>query len=461
MTTSPFIIKQAIQLIETRLGLSGVTLARIGLADLLQQLSFDDIPPYLQKLENSAESSPDWQRLIHALTIGETYFLRDKEHFRILRETILPRLILERRQQEDLRLTIWSVGCSTGEEAYSVATTLYETIPDWQNWQIKLFATDINQRSIDIAKKGLYREWSFRHTPSHFKQRYFTPIEDAWQLNDTIRKMVTFIQMNALTNSPTTTADIILARHMLMYLSKDYAKKIEQRLYQTLNVGGWLIMGQAEALRSERDKWQVHLFPGTPIYQKTLTLSEAISYPTRLDADKTQVIEDITGQYQQAVEAIHVDNPTQAEHHISLLLDNDPKNAKAHILLASIFANRQLYPEAMTHIELALAESGLYADAHYVKGLILLEQKDDDNAVQSFNASIYCQRNHALATMMLATIYQQQGDSTKADRHWRNALKAVEGKAETDYISDISDMTVARLRGMVAEQQKLSETDSI
>lgn len=464
MTTTPPNITQAIQLIESRLGLSGATLARIGLGELLQQISLGDTNTYLQKLTVSDEHSPDWQRLIHALTIGETYFLRDKEHFRILREHILPRLILDRRQKNTLRLNIWCMGCSTGEEAYSVATTLYETLPDWHKWKINLFATDINQRAIDTAKQGIYREWSFRHTSPMFKQRYFSEVDEGWQLADNIRGMVTFLRMNALSGMPLPRADIVFARHVLMYLSKDNAQKVETILHTTLSNGGWLIMGQAEALRSTRDNWMLHMFPGTPIYQKidpTVTLSDPISYPTRFNIEPKTDLADESGNYQLAVDAIHADKPEQAEHYLSILLDNQADHAQAHILLASVFANRQVYPEAMTHIEAALADSGLHADAHYVKGLIQLEQEDEDNAVQSFSAAIYCQRKHALSAMMLGNIYQGRRDYFKAERHWRNALQAMSGKAETDYVSDMSDMTVARLRGMLSKQQALGDKDTI
>jgi chemotaxis methyl-accepting protein methylase len=144
-------IAQAIQLIESRIGLSATTLERIGLSLILQQASSGDVENYLRQLQSTDEHSPAWQRLIYALTIGETYFLRDSSHFNILRENILPRMLLQRRQQNDLRLNIWVVGCATGEEAYSIATTLTEHVPDLSAWRINLYATDINQRAIDSA----------------------------------------------------------------------------------------------------------------------------------------------------------------------------------------------------------------------------------------------------------------------------------------------------------------------
>src|SRR5688572_23640502 len=95
-------LSQAIQLIESRIGLSATTLERIGLCQIMNQAAGGDFEAYLRQLQTSDEHSPAWQRLIYALTIGETYFLRDTSHFNILRENILPRLLLQRRQAKDL-----------------------------------------------------------------------------------------------------------------------------------------------------------------------------------------------------------------------------------------------------------------------------------------------------------------------------------------------------------------------
>ncbi|MGJ3240142.1 MAG: CheR family methyltransferase [Anaerolineae bacterium] len=450
-------LKQAIDLIESRLGLSATTLRRIGLGDLLEQISGGEAMHLLQTLRASDEHSIIWQRLIHALTIGETYFLRDKEHFRILREIILPRLILERRQQNDLRLTIWCLGCSTGEEAYSVATTLYEVLPDLHKWRINLVATDINQHAIKLAKQGIYRDWSFRQTPDHYQQRYFTRVDDGWQIALHIRNMVSFMRMNALSGMPIPQSDIIFARHILMYLNPDHALQIERTLYQALVHHGWLILGQAEALRSSREGWRLHMFPSSPIYQKLNpdeTAPQSVSYPIHPELIHNGNHDDHE-RYQQAVEALHHDQPDEAEQSLSAVLDDHPDHTRAHIMLAAIFANRQLYPEALTHLETALAKSRLYADAHYVKGLILLEQNQTENALQSFSAALYCNRKHALAALMLGNLYHHQGDSVQAVRHWRNALDAIINLDEEAFVSDISDMTVARLRGMIQQQQNL------
>ncbi|MEO1288191.1 MAG: hypothetical protein AAFV93_10515, partial [Chloroflexota bacterium] len=152
---------------------------------------------------------------------------------------------------------------------------------------------------------------------------------------------------------------------------------------------------------------------------------------------------------------MHHDLPHTAEQHALAVLVDYPDHAKTHILLGAILANRQHYDDALQRIETALSISGLSADAHYIKGLILLEQDQEEDAIQSFHAAIYCERNHALAGLILGNIYAQRKDTARATRNWRNALRAVEGKSDSQYISDISDMTVARLRGMISKQQSL------
>ncbi|MDQ7033870.1 MAG: protein-glutamate O-methyltransferase CheR [Anaerolineae bacterium] len=367
MTIHSFQLSQAITLIEQRSGLSAETLQRIHIGDLLEQISSGDVDSLIRKLHSSDINSPEWQHLIYALTIGETYFLRDKRHFDILRENILPRLMLTRRRSDDLRMTIWCMGCATGEEPYSIATVVHEFLADFSQWDITILGTDINQRAIEAAQKAIYRQWSFRHTPPNFIARYFTPIdESSFQLNQPIRDMVTFRQHNMMEGAPIRGVDIIFCRNVLMYFSRDYAQKAEHSLYQSLAPGGWLLLGQAEALHSRHHNWTMHLYPGTPIYQKpsgTQPLSAPISYPSKpFISTEEYSTETESANYTTAIQAVHDDYPQRAEIFIGRLLAENPLHAKAHVLLASIFANRQAYPEAQAHLDEALMINGLLAE---------------------------------------------------------------------------------------------------
>ncbi|MEL6309503.1 MAG: CheR family methyltransferase, partial [Chloroflexota bacterium] len=419
MTRPIMRMREIMQLIEERLGLSAITLERAGLENIITQFANGAIDQYALDLRLADDHSPIWQRLIHAVMIGETYFMRDKTQFQILREHILPPLIHKRRQADDKRLTIWCMGCSTGEEPYSVAITLQEMLHDWADWRVNLLATDINQRALNHAQAGIYRAWSFRDTAPDFQNRYFTPLDDSWKINLSLRNRVSFLRMNALSGAPLPKVDIIFARHVLMYMSEDKAQQVETVLHDSLHNGGWLFLGQAEALRTQHNHWLLHMFPGKTIYQKidpTATLPDAISYPQRLIQDTAQSKENDSKAYQLAVDAVHSEAPQIAEQHLSALLETQPDHVHGLVLLAALFASRGAYPEALTHIGTALAQNALFADAHYVRALVQLEQGATDNAVQSLSAAIYCNRNHALSAMMLGDVYYKQGKLENARR---------------------------------------------
>ena len=454
---STALLSQAIALIEQRTGLSVQTQHRANIGELLHDISMGEPESFLRTLRSSDDTSPEWQRLIHVLTIGETYFLRDKRHFEILRGNILPRLTLNRRQANALRLNIWCVGCSTGEEPYSVAATIKEFLPDAAQWQITILGTDLNQRAIETAQKGVFRQWSFRHTPGSFIKHYFTPEERGYRIVEDLQKLVTFRRANLITDPPMAQADVIFCRNVLMYFSKEQVLQAEEILYQALAPGGWLLLGQAEALHSRENPWVMHLHPGTPIYQKpelkNAFQTEPISYPTRPKIAGTQQLEtaEESASYAQAVKAVHEDRPQDAERDLSDLLASNPDHSKAHVLLASIFASRQAYPEAEVHIEEALSINALLADAHYIRALINLEQGNVDSVRQCLGAAIYCHRDHALASFTLGNLQAQEGDLMKANKSWRNAYQAIVDLPDEQFVSDLTDMQVVALRGLLEQ----------
>ena len=151
MTTTT--LQQAIDLISRRTGLNARTLQSIDIATILHDLSNGNMSALVEHLESTHERESVWQSLLEALSIGESYFLRDKRHFELLKTHILPELVLAHRKANDLSLKVWSVGCSTGEEAYSLAVTLYEFLPDFENWDVEILGTDINEKSLQNQRR--------------------------------------------------------------------------------------------------------------------------------------------------------------------------------------------------------------------------------------------------------------------------------------------------------------------
>ena len=128
---------------------------------------------YLNWLTTLPDGSPEWWRLAGHLTVGETYFFRDRSCFEALEQHVLPSIIASRRTKGNLRLRVWSAGCATGEEAYSLAILMDRLLPDRSDWAVTILATDINPDALEKAQRAIYREWALRETPERVRNLYF------------------------------------------------------------------------------------------------------------------------------------------------------------------------------------------------------------------------------------------------------------------------------------------------
>jgi chemotaxis protein methyltransferase CheR len=448
------VIVQAIELIENRIGIAVGKQYHDEFTGLFTRLAQHKPQQYIQQLRTLTDSSTQWQRLINTLTIGETYFLREEAHFTLLKKHILPKLILERRQAGQHHLRIWSAGCASGEEAYSLAITLHQFLPDIGNWHIEIHGTDINEYAIKTARHAIYRDWAFRKQDVMLQQNYFNKVSGGLKLKPIIRNMVTFRQHNLL-HQPPGQYDIIFCKNVLLYFEETYVKQAETHLYNALKPKGWLFLGQAEALRSQRDHWQTHIFPGTPIYQRpeSSTLTIDIDHRHQIDdEDETQPSipqDDNADYYNQAVMAIHQDDNTLAEHYLSIALSHHHQTAKSHTLLAWLFANRKAFPEAEAHIAATLSINPLHADAHYVTAMIALEQNKLEDSLRALQMALYCDKYHAMSAFMLGNLYAKSGQLTKAFSQWTKIQHAISTLEPTDYVSDLSDLTAGQLDAMI------------
>lgn len=452
-------ITQAIRAIEARSGLSAGTLRRAEITQLLNNLSGGDLPRFVERLAMRDLSSPEWQAVFRSIAIGETYFMRDSAHFKLLREHILPQITMQRREQRDLFLRVWCAGCSTGEEAYSVAITLFETLPDLARWRIDIIGSDVNLSSLEAARRARYRRWSFRQTPDGFRGRYFQEEGDLYKLSDEIRPMVRFEFSNLLDKRSDGAFDLIFCRHVMLYFSEESVNRAEEILFQTLRPGGWLLLGQAEALRFRRDQWTLHLFPGSPLYQRPLAGRKAYERTVHYHTPHSSAsylrpapepsVEDA---YKQAVEAIHNDQVDSAEQSLARVLAYDPQHARAHTVLALLFANRRAIPEARSHLERALRYEPLLADAHYVAALLHNDQADTAAAQGALQSALYCERGHILASFMLGEMSATQGDLQRAYRHWQRARTGLGFLAPDAFISDLSDLRAGVLDALLRER---------
>lgn len=184
-------------------------------------------------------------------TVGETYFFREPASLDLIRTHVLPAL-MQAQRDAGRRLRLWSAGCSTGEEAYTLAMLLEFAIPDLADWEISLLATDGDMRALQMAQQGAYSEWSFRAVPQHIRQRFFMKRSDGLlEVMPRLRDRVHFAALDLAADAyPSDRAgdvlDLILCRNVLTYYPSAQAVRIMQRLGQALRPGGWLVLGAAE-----------------------------------------------------------------------------------------------------------------------------------------------------------------------------------------------------------------------
>ncbi|HWP47218.1 MAG TPA: CheR family methyltransferase [Candidatus Limnocylindrales bacterium] len=245
-----------------------------GISSASREFGFEDVGLCIQWLMSSPPTRDQIEILAVHLTIGETYFFREKKSFEILEEYILPELIRSRRGINQ-SLRIWSAGCCTGEEPYSIAILLSKVLPDWQDWHITILATDINPRFLKKASEGIYSEWSFRDTPLWIKEKYFRQKKkNQFEILPDIKKRVTFFYLNLAEGgypSPLNnihTLDIIFCRNVLIYFAPEEAKKVIRNLYLSLEEGGWLVTGSGEVSRTLFSQFTSVHFPNAILYRK-------------------------------------------------------------------------------------------------------------------------------------------------------------------------------------------------
>ncbi|QDU11501.1 chemotaxis protein CheB [Gimesia aquarii] len=202
-----------------------------------------NIDEYVNRLE---KEPGEVDQLYKDLLIGVTRFFRDREAFKVLKTEIIPQLLPERKKFEEFRA--WVAGCGTGEEVYSIAILINEYLRETnRNINVKIFATDVHQASIDVAHLGIYPETSLGEMEQSIRDRHFIKTEDGYQISSEIRKMIVFAQHNLVKDAPFTRLDMISCRNLLIYLRTMAQKKVLSLFHFGLKTEGILFLGSSES----------------------------------------------------------------------------------------------------------------------------------------------------------------------------------------------------------------------
>ena len=230
---------------------------------------FDSFLKYYQYLLYHPEKMKEINELIDVLTTNETYFLREMKQLDAFSMEILPELA--QRNARTKRLNIWSAGCSTGEEPYTLAILLARTGLFSQDWNINIIGTDISQRVLKTARKAVYTQSSFRVTEKEYIDRYFNEIDGKSHLDDSIRSMVQFGHINLLDGKMLgliSACDIIMCRNVIIYFDGNAKARVVNSFHKKLSPGGYLLLGHSESLMNITTAFKLRHLKHAMVYQK-------------------------------------------------------------------------------------------------------------------------------------------------------------------------------------------------
>jgi chemotaxis protein methyltransferase CheR len=244
----------------------------------MKELGLQNSREYWDRLTAHANREVEIRQLLNEVTIGETCLFRSPPQLDAIRRVILPEQAADKMKHVTKRLRIWSAGCSTGEESYTLAMNMIEECEGLlKGWTVEILATDLNDRSIETAKAGIYGDYALRATPEHFKRKYFTPFDEKkLQVRPEVKKLITFSRLNLQDNSKMLFMkgmDLVFCCNVLIYFDSPSKSKVIDHFFSNLNFGGYLFLGTSESLMKLNDKFHLVHFPGTLGYWKPSLMS--------------------------------------------------------------------------------------------------------------------------------------------------------------------------------------------
>lgn len=485
------------QLVRERCGLhfsdSRRSELELGIRQAFAASTCADLDEYFNLLSDAHSGAVEMDRLVNAVTVSETHFFRDEAQFNALVNTVFPRLIERKRPLRTLR--IWSAGCASGEEPYSIAVLLRELLPDIDQWAITILGSDINTASLERARLASYSTWAFREERAKLlRPRYFQASGNRFELLPEVRNMVTFKKINLVEpcypsyETNTMLMDLILCRNVTIYFSEMITRWVVDRFYDALADGGWLVVGHSEPSIDVYRRFRVRNFPDTVLYQKMPPTAglympgtkpaapPPISIPPLPSLPPTTPPSQIRTLYSPppasqlipapaaapveqnpldlANELLEYGRSEDARQLLTRLAAERPPDAKVSALLGKAHANLGNWQEAERWCRQAVEKDKLILPAYYTLALVLQHEGRLIEAIEAMKKVVYIDRNNVLGHYGLANLYFENAQLSQAQKSLDNALRLLQGQAEDQMVPGSGDVTVGRLRDAITRQQQ-------
>jgi chemotaxis protein methyltransferase CheR len=442
-----------------------------GLMRRIQALRMESLPAYSSYLTATPDNYDEVNKLIGLLTVGETSFFRYRSHREALIRYVIPKLLEANKTQRKLR--IWSAGCSTGEEPYSLAILLLEHFPELMGWDVQILATDINKRSLRLAREGVYGERSLRMVEDSLRERYFEKSDKHYLLSAQVRRMVRFDYLNLQTASFPAAADgsgeidLLSCRNVLIYFELETIRQIVAKFSQALSPQGYLFLGHAETMQNVSDRFRRHHQNNAFFYQRKdpIGLEGAVAKasakaklpgkpalvnpakikrsppPVGTKAEQHQPEKkaralacDPETLYREALSSFDREKFSESARLFEQLLEIEPTHPKGLVGKGLLLANQGQYADARLHCARAIKEDDLLPEAYLLRGLILDMEGFLERALVEYQKVLWLEPAFVMAHYFSAKAYDHLADKEKKRRSLRNTLRVLEQTADQTLI---------------------------
>jgi chemotaxis protein methyltransferase CheR len=451
-------------------------------ATRLERTTWDE---YLDVL---TRDEAEFRELMSLITINETSFFRFPQQFDALRAHVLPE-IMGHQIADDRIVRVWSAGCSTGEEPYTVAMALFDAGIETLDWRYEVMGTDVSTRALGVARAGTYPGRALGGLSHEVVDRHFVRVgDDEYRVAPHVRKHVDFGYHNLIKEpyplSLMGNWDVIFCRNVTIYFRLESTRRVVSNFYNSLNDGGYLFIGHSETLTSITDLFEPVEVGGVFLYRKSphdrrwtgfsaagpqvVTGAAAEALPARAtpspapgssrterddqraarrermarrEADRRTAADEaaagassVADMLERARREFTEGRPDEVLRLVDLVLVADRSNADAHLLAAYVHADTGDYDAALAACMRALAVNPLLPGARYILGVIYQRQGDLVRAISELKKTIYIDTDFALAHLNLGNIYKQQGRFDAAVREYENALRALYANPEGGWV---------------------------
>lgn len=399
------------QFIETKTGLFfDETRKRYLIQAIKKRMSEKKIKTeddYYRLLNHPILGQKELTKLAKFITIAETSFFRHPEQFEAFKTYLLPKLIEKNKKRGKDTLKIWSAGCSSGEEPYSIAMILAASKGALETFSVKIYATDINQAVIKKAESGIYSAKSISHLPKLY-QRYFICKNETCLIKEEIKSMVDFFELN-LVKEPfplylLNELDVIFCRNVFIYFRDESVKRVLRNFYLCLEDDGYLILAPTEASFIDTKTFVAEKVGKTFFYRKTKPKVEF--RPSAPVSEKS----------------VH------------------PEISKSALKEARVYADAGLYHRTIEICHQLLSHHPALPEAYLILGIVYYETGEVEKAITNFKKAIYLAPDFALAHFYLGNVYWHMDKRLEAIRSYKNVIKSLQRTPYYGILPEIMDV---------------------